>query len=289
MKNGLLSIGEFAKLRGINVKSLRYYESIGALKPAYVSPESGYRYYSINQLSDLDVVLTLIELGIPLKTIAQYTAGAEPEASKNSLELIEQGKKLAQQRIERAQAQLLQLEDYVTETAAQNAHGQCDAPYTRSIDEKLVLCAPLEGPFSMKSYATTTDSFYRFAPTLGLVPLFTQGILHDPANILALAPASSAGGGNPGTFVFMQARPLPNANFIASAWEGELSEAGISVATLPAGPFTCQKIKSNGFDECFDAGMKFIRESTTLTVLAEAWTATLGLTEFVLEVQEYQN
>ena len=50
MKEELLSIGEFAKLRGVSVKSLRYYERVGALKPAYVNEESGYRYYSINQI-----------------------------------------------------------------------------------------------------------------------------------------------------------------------------------------------------------------------------------------------
>ena len=45
MKNELLSIGEAAKLKQVSVKSLRYYETIGILKPAYVDPSSGYRYY----------------------------------------------------------------------------------------------------------------------------------------------------------------------------------------------------------------------------------------------------
>ena len=74
MKEELLSIGEFAKLRGVSVKSLRYYERVGALKPAYVNEESGYRYYSINQISDLDMVTTFIELGVPLKEIASTAA-----------------------------------------------------------------------------------------------------------------------------------------------------------------------------------------------------------------------
>ena len=38
-----LSIGELAKLRNINVQSLRYYEKLGILVPAYINPESGYR------------------------------------------------------------------------------------------------------------------------------------------------------------------------------------------------------------------------------------------------------
>ena len=72
MKNELLSIGEAAKLKQVSVKSLRYYETIGILKPAYVDPSSGYRYYSPNQMIDLDVILTCIELGIPLKSLTDH-------------------------------------------------------------------------------------------------------------------------------------------------------------------------------------------------------------------------
>ena len=61
MKNELLSIGEAAKLKQVSAKSLRYYETIGFLKPAYVDPSSGYRYYSPDQMIDLDVILTCIE------------------------------------------------------------------------------------------------------------------------------------------------------------------------------------------------------------------------------------
>ena len=112
MKEELLSIGEFAKLRGVSVKSLRYYERVGALKPAYVNEESGYRYYSINQISDLDMVTTFIELGVPLKEIASTAALGYGQS-----ELIEKGRELARERIGRAEAQLLQLDRYADEIA----------------------------------------------------------------------------------------------------------------------------------------------------------------------------
>ena len=40
----LISIGDLSKLTGVNIKSLRYYEKIGVLLPAYVDPDSRYRY-----------------------------------------------------------------------------------------------------------------------------------------------------------------------------------------------------------------------------------------------------
>ena len=65
MKNYFL-ISEFAKLRDININSLRYYEKLGLLKPAYVEERTGYRYYSAEQVSVLNKILLCINLGIPL-------------------------------------------------------------------------------------------------------------------------------------------------------------------------------------------------------------------------------
>ena len=46
-KENLLSIGALSKQTGVHIKSLRYYDSLGILRPAYVDPCSGYRYYSL--------------------------------------------------------------------------------------------------------------------------------------------------------------------------------------------------------------------------------------------------
>ena len=54
-----LSIGDFAKLRNVNPKSLRYYERIGALVPAHIDPDTGYRYYALEQLVEMDMILML--------------------------------------------------------------------------------------------------------------------------------------------------------------------------------------------------------------------------------------
>ncbi|MCD8153837.1 MAG: MerR family DNA-binding transcriptional regulator [Clostridiales bacterium] len=64
-----LSIGEVAKIRNIDVQSLRNYEKLGILIPAYVNPENGYRYYSLGQIMVLDTIILCIDLGIPLKKL----------------------------------------------------------------------------------------------------------------------------------------------------------------------------------------------------------------------------
>ena len=41
-------IGDFSRLTNISIRTLRYYDEIGILKPEYVDPYSGYRYYTDN-------------------------------------------------------------------------------------------------------------------------------------------------------------------------------------------------------------------------------------------------
>ena len=67
-----LTISRFARLRGIDINSLRYYERLGILTPAYTDPQTRYRYYTAEQLSVLDMILLCINLGVPLKELRAY-------------------------------------------------------------------------------------------------------------------------------------------------------------------------------------------------------------------------
>ena len=42
----LLSIGDMAKITGMSIQALRYYDRKGILKPAHVNEKTGYRYYT---------------------------------------------------------------------------------------------------------------------------------------------------------------------------------------------------------------------------------------------------
>ena len=101
--NHFLSIGELAKLRNVNVQSLRYYEKLGILVPAYINPESGYRYYSLEQIMILDTIILCIDLGIPLKDLKNYVnAGGELEFE----HLLKDGKKLANEKIRKIESSI---------------------------------------------------------------------------------------------------------------------------------------------------------------------------------------
>jgi DNA-binding transcriptional MerR regulator len=67
----MIKIGTFSRISQVSVKTLRYYDEIGLLKPVEVDRFTGYRYYSFEQLARLNRILTLKDLGFSLEQIAQ--------------------------------------------------------------------------------------------------------------------------------------------------------------------------------------------------------------------------
>jgi len=68
----VLKIGEFARVAHVSIATLRHYEKVGLLKPAVLDPDTGYRYYSLDQLPRVHRLLALKELGFSLEQIAQF-------------------------------------------------------------------------------------------------------------------------------------------------------------------------------------------------------------------------
>ncbi len=65
----MLKIGELSKLSRLPIKTLRYYDELGLFKPSRVDPVNNYRYYSADQLTRLNRILALKELGLTLEQI----------------------------------------------------------------------------------------------------------------------------------------------------------------------------------------------------------------------------
>ena len=65
----MLSIGEFSNICKVSAKTLRYYAEIGLLLPAEINPETGYRYYSVEQLETMLFINRLKDYGFSLDEI----------------------------------------------------------------------------------------------------------------------------------------------------------------------------------------------------------------------------
>ena len=83
----MFSIGEFARLGMVSVRTLRHYDEIGLLRPAKVDPQSGYRCYLASQLGQLNRIVALKELGLSLAQAKQLLAGITGEELRGMLML----------------------------------------------------------------------------------------------------------------------------------------------------------------------------------------------------------
>ena len=71
-------IGEFSRLTQTPIKTLRYYDAIGLLRPARVDPSTSYRYYTSAEVERLNRILVFRDLGFPLGEIRTLMAENVP-------------------------------------------------------------------------------------------------------------------------------------------------------------------------------------------------------------------
>ena len=81
----LMPIGRFSRLTGVGVKALRHYDEVGLLVPAAVDDETGYRFYSADQVDRAEAIRLLRRLDMPLDEIRSTLAGEDPAALRAAL------------------------------------------------------------------------------------------------------------------------------------------------------------------------------------------------------------
>lgn len=116
----LFTIGQMSRLFATKISTLRYYDEIGLLKPAYIDPNSGYRYYSTPQFERLNTIKYLRDLDIPLEKIAGFF---DSKDLFHLLHLLEEQQQLIRQQIQqlqridcKLQSRLMQIADAAEST-----------------------------------------------------------------------------------------------------------------------------------------------------------------------------
>ncbi|MEC0201477.1 helix-turn-helix domain-containing protein [Paenibacillus lautus] len=96
----MFTIGEISKLFQIDIRTLRYYDDIDLFKPATVDHLTSYRYYSVDQFEQLNTILYLKALGIPLKDIKLFLDDREID---HILTLLKEQQRRTEEKIEEYQ------------------------------------------------------------------------------------------------------------------------------------------------------------------------------------------
>ena len=115
----MLKIGDFSQLAQVSVRTLRYYDEMGLLKPAQTDRFTDYRYYSLEQLGRLNRILALKELGFSLEQVARLVHDNVPPAQLRGMLVLKQAELArevedSQRRMARVEARLRQIEGEAT-------------------------------------------------------------------------------------------------------------------------------------------------------------------------------
>jgi DNA-binding transcriptional MerR regulator len=70
----LLSIGTFASMTRLSAKALRLYDQLGILQPLHIDPQTGYRYYGVDQISSARMIRNMRDMDMPLALIRRMFA-----------------------------------------------------------------------------------------------------------------------------------------------------------------------------------------------------------------------
>lgn len=132
----LYSIGETAKIMGISTQTLRSYSNMKLVEPEEINTETGYRYYSFNQLHFIDRIKYLRHLGISLKDIADVLNNGKPE---RLLYYLEKQKQNVAKQIHDLTELIEELDWYATYFKQLKKIHLKGVPYIRQIEERYVI------------------------------------------------------------------------------------------------------------------------------------------------------
>lgn len=241
-----MSIGKVSKLKNVSIKSLRYYDRIGILKPAFVNTETNYRYYTEEQLYLLDAITVCIKLGIPLKDLNNYVE----KDSINLQKLLYDGKILAEQKIIEIHNCLGTLQDTLQKMGS-SVTGLARIPESRSgimlpdgfyhstIETRYLLTVPLDEMDTPKYYGQHILKLFVTAQQSGITAAYPSGILHEYID-----------------GVYHRHMFLTIITESAEKNHPELS--GSEIRTLPEGNYACRRISTHMAD--FESVQKEMKE-----------------------------
>lgn len=213
----LIKISEMAGLHGISRQTLILYDKNGLLKPVTVS-ESGYRYYSVDQIPRLRQICLLKEMGVPLSEIRACLDDCSVDAMRGLLARRRASIRSQIETLSRQAEEIEQLDEVYVDAAGKEE--RIGAPRIVDLPERRALFAPYPSADMdpRKLHLTLMDAWGRLLDAGG-VPSQGFGSLLDARDLSGARPLEHAGS------IVVLPRELP-------IDEDEL-------VTLPAGRYVC--------------------------------------------------
>ena len=118
----MFRIGDFSKIARVSARLLRFYDETGLFTPAHADSQTGYRYYTVGQLAQLNRILVLKDLGFNLDQVRDILSSNVSAAELRNMLLlrrndVEQTLAAESQRLHRIETRIAQLESEGTLSA----------------------------------------------------------------------------------------------------------------------------------------------------------------------------
>lgn len=256
-RNNLISIGDMSKLSGVHIKSLRYYDRLGILKPAWTDPETSYRFYSLGQLAVVDAIQTCVELDIPLKQFSDFSDDGGNEIHYG--QLLEYGKVMAEKKVRAIRARIRKTERHQKEIARAEVLRQEKSAiftfpqkryYTMAINENMD--EALQESLQDKLFDEIVEKGYEIGNDFGLLYRFSE----DKTERFLCAEVLSG------------------------------KAKGDSIVTLPEGRYLSKYGTTSKIEKAPEEYPELFKQATPITVVeTELFTGDIRVDELVLELR----
>ena len=221
----MYTIGEFSRITGLSVKTLRFYHEEGLLIPSRVDPGSGYRYYASGKVEVARVITQLRQLEFSLAEIRTILNDYNDESE--ILDFLESQRRVIKEKIADYQAISTSLEriiDRERQAIAVNADASSEIE-VRELDAMLVAAVPIKGRYSEcgRGFSMIGKNFGRHLCGKPLLLLHDNEFREEDAEFEACIPIRKGATKN-GVLV----KELPARSHVTLLHRGPYSEVGRS-------------------------------------------------------------
>jgi DNA-binding transcriptional MerR regulator len=223
----MFSIGEFSKLSGLTVKTLRFYHEEGLLIPTFVDPDTGYRYYHERQIETARVIAYLRNLEFSISDIKQLL-GREDETG--LLDALERQRSQIKEQIKRLQRTVRSLDQFISEERQGQAMSDTlEEVKEKSVDAVLVAGIRMKGRYSEcgKGFARLGRSFGRLICGKPLLLHYDTEYREEDADFEACLPIRQRK-----SVEGAAVRELPGVRCVALVHKGPYDQMGRSYAKV---------------------------------------------------------
>lgn len=174
-KKYLYTTGQFARLNGINKRTLHYYDEIGLFSPEFKG-ENGYRYYTCFQTVQLELILMLRKVDLSIEEIIRYQQS--PSGTSFS-ELITEKKKLIDKSIQELLNAKSFLEQKSQKLSLSLTAKEGEIELLTLPEQRILLSDPITGAYDDDDFAVAGEFSLRLKSIYGLYDNFGSRILAE--------------------------------------------------------------------------------------------------------------